>query len=645
MITQPSSLVLRCGAAWTAIAALLASCGWAAEPAKDNVASKQPTDRLVQRALESELAGHNDQRETLLRQALAQSPNDRPTRWQLGQIRVGDAWLSPGEVQRAACKDERLAAYRRLRETAGPTVDDQVALAQWCRKNKLGDEEQVHWLSVLQLQPNHPDAVKALGLRPYQGMLMTKDQIAQMKERMQALNKAIEWWRLPVTRWRNAIDGHETSPPTDVREKVSKVSDSIEMLGLQRSLWQCVGMKRDQRRQFHAMSSELIQVLADNPHPAGAQCLTWLAVLSQYEDVRTAAAAGLKRHPLDHCVPLLISGLRSPIEVAVYFGLNADNRLVARYSFYQEGPLADVSFTSMVSPVAATPTPPIVTGLPAGADSAALRERMPPEAQRESLRRNAARSQQQAMRASAALQSSVATNNAEVEQINTRITTVLCQVTDLEPGMKPQDWCKWWWQDHNDMSAINGGGNGSSEDDSYEPGVGPRKRVVEKEQTKYYNPLAHSCFAPGTKVWTLTGPLRIEQVKVGDRVLAQDVESGELAYKPVLAVTVRQPTPRLKIGLGSETIIATLGHPFWLAGKGWQLTKQLEVGANLHTLSGGQAVETVEKEESGFSDNGCSHNLVVADFHTYFVGERGILVHDNTPRQPTSALLPGLARQ
>ncbi|NUQ66436.1 MAG: hypothetical protein HUU20_28575 [Pirellulales bacterium] len=27
---------------------------------------------------------------------------------------------------------------------------------------------------------------------------------------------------------------------------------------------------------------------------------------------------------------------------------------------------------------------------------------------------------------------------------------------------------------------------------------------------------------------------------------------------------------------------------------------------------------------------------------TYFVGESGLLVHDNTPEQPTDALVPGL---
>jgi hypothetical protein len=37
-----------------------------------------------------------------------------------------------------------------------------------------------------------------------------------------------------------------------------------------------------------------------------------------------------------------------------------------------------------------------------------------------------------------------------------------------------------------------------------------------------------------------------------------------------------------------------------------------------------------------------SYNLLVADFHTYFVGERQALSHDNTVRQPVSAAIPGL---
>ena len=44
------------------------------------------------------------------------------------------------------------------------------------------------------------------------------------------------------------------------------------------------------------------------------------------------------------------------------------------------------------------------------------------------------------------------------------------------------------------------------------------------------------------------------------------------------------------------------------------------------------------------SYNGMAYNLIVADFDSYFVGDAAILVHDNTPRQPTAAVLPGLKK-
>ena len=37
-----------------------------------------------------------------------------------------------------------------------------------------------------------------------------------------------------------------------------------------------------------------------------------------------------------------------------------------------------------------------------------------------------------------------------------------------------------------------------------------------------------------------------------------------------------------------------------------------------------------------------TYNLVVADWHNYFVGARRVLVHDNAPQQPTIRRLPGL---
>ena len=223
--------------------------------------------------------------------------------------------------------------------------------------------------------------------------------------------------------------------------------------------------------------------------------------------------------------------------------------------------------------------------------------------------------------------------NAAIRQRNLRILAVLRPLTGLDLGDEPMEWWKWWWQDYTEMSNVDGTD-------------APSKPVYDYFATQTYGPVVHvSCFAPGTKVWTLTGRQPIEKIKIGDCVLAQDVESGELAYQPVLATTMRKPGPRMRVRLGGESIVATPSHPFWVLGQGWRMTKQLEIGNRVHTPSGGVVVEDIEKLKPDPTPAGMSYNLVVADFHSYFVGDRGILVHDNTPRTATAARLPGLDRR
>jgi hypothetical protein len=128
-------------------------------------------------------------------------------------------------------------------------------------------------------------------------------------------------------------------------------------------------------------------------------------------------------------------------------------------------------------------------------------------------------------------------------------------------------------------------------------------------------------------------------------VLSQDIESGELAYKPVLAVTTRAPGPRMTIRAASDSVTTTPSHPFWVLGAGWRMAKQLSPGDRLHTTSGGVRIEGVEKLPDDPPAADTAYNLIVADFDSYFVGDGAILVHDNTLRQPTAAVLPGLLKR
>ena len=136
---------------------------------------------------------------------------------------------------------------------------------------------------------------------------------------------------------------------------------------------------------------------------------------------------------------------------------------------------------------------------------------------------------------------------------------------------------------------------------------------------------------------TLAGPLPIEQIKIGDRVLSMDERTGELDYKAVQRPTRRGMTATVSIRFTGGSLRATPGHPFWVVGKGWQVAKHLQPGDHLDAVGGSVLVESVDDDASA-----PVFNLVVNDFHTYYVGEQRLLVHDNSPLRAGAALVPGL---
>ncbi len=76
---------------------------------------------------------------------------------------------------------------------------------------------------------------------------------------------------------------------------------------------------------------------------------------------------------------------------------------------------------------------------------------------------------------------------------------------------------------------------------------------------------------------------------------------------------------------------------FWVAGAGWMKARELLSGCELHGVTGTVRVSVTET-----ADEAETYNLIVADFHSYFVGEDKLLCHDNTVRRPTKAKVPGL---
>ena len=144
-----------------------------------------------------------------------------------------------------------------------------------------------------------------------------------------------------------------------------------------------------------------------------------------------------------------------------------------------------------------------------------------------------------------------------------------------------------------------------------------------------------SCFTGDTLVAIEDGYKRIDEIEVGDYVWAYNVETGEMELKEVLQVFAKQTDEILHLGTTVGAIETTTNHPFYVLGTGWVATGDLTIGDNVYTIECGSSVVTglwIEKLDEPIT----VYNLEVEEFHSYFVGGLGVLVHNKYEQNITT---------
>ena len=138
------------------------------------------------------------------------------------------------------------------------------------------------------------------------------------------------------------------------------------------------------------------------------------------------------------------------------------------------------------------------------------------------------------------------------------------------------------------------------------------------------------CFAAGTPVLTESGPMPIEQVKVGTKVQSRDEKTGRVELKPVTDLirhdgraifSLVYVSPNGK----STRIEVSDNHQFWVEGKGWIESGKLQRGMHLRDFDG-KAATVVNLQSTGRT--AMTYNFTVADNHTFYAGEHSVLVHN-----------------
>ena len=136
-----------------------------------------------------------------------------------------------------------------------------------------------------------------------------------------------------------------------------------------------------------------------------------------------------------------------------------------------------------------------------------------------------------------------------------------------------------------------------------------------------------TCFVAGTAVLSASGLVNIEQIRPGDKVWAENPETGQKELKTVVKTFENETTELVHVFANGEEIITTNEHPFYVPVKGWTSAIELRAGDILLLQNGSYVI--VEKVQHEILEHPVKvYNFEVEDFHTYYVGNSSILVHN-----------------
>jgi len=134
-------------------------------------------------------------------------------------------------------------------------------------------------------------------------------------------------------------------------------------------------------------------------------------------------------------------------------------------------------------------------------------------------------------------------------------------------------------------------------------------------------------FHKGTLVSTKDAKKPIETIRLGEKVISKNEITGELEYKTVTKLFENEVTLLFKLTMsGGKIIETTWNHPFMIKGRGWTLAKDLQIGDE-SILQDGRLTQIQSIQQIHVPPTKV-YNIEVEDFHTYFVGEDGVWVHN-----------------
>lgn len=595
--------------------------------------------KLVAQAVQAEIDGDLLSREKFLSEAKQTEYDFAPANWLRGQVISADgSWVSVDQAIEQAKSDELLASYEAMRAEQPPTIQGNLQAAAWCAKNKLPLQCRAHIENVLNFDADHQLARKLLGHVQVGHEWLTPQEQYRMIERAELAKRSFAKYQPTIVKLVHNINFGNKKLQQASLDDLRKLDDPEAIPVLEKAI-ESAGTE---------IGMMLVTNLGRMEHPEAALALARVALFSKDKELKTAAIAELKSKPLYDFIPELLHSMEAPIQCLSVPLLNDNGLCVGFRQAFSKETSAEVRMQFLEkknSPVWKTfnlNNGFLVTfdpSLPYGRRHTVFKSTTPDvDDTRVQLDEMPQFADFRLYEIAQSLASTIniteaKLNELEVEQSNRerareneRIGELISMVTDKKFERLPHD--VWnWWDEYNQTAYQQSKSSRTRYQTSYSKYSIPDDYV---EVSRF------SCFVAGTEVQTSRGLRKIETILPGDLVLSKDISTGELSFKPVIAPTTRKPAKTVILKVDEDTIHATTSHLLWVCGKGWTKAGEIKTGDLLHAAADPAVVIS--------STPGAelpTHNLIVTDTHTYFVGASRILSHDVLPRGAVHELIPG----
>ncbi|HEY4759170.1 MAG TPA: HEAT repeat domain-containing protein [Thermoguttaceae bacterium] len=239
--------------------------------------------------------------------------------------------------------------YEKIRPDYPDTVEGQWALAEWCREHKLNVERDAHLERIIELDPSHAEARRALGYAQIEGQWVTQDelmiqrgykrykgrwmlpqQIELLEDKSKLENVQQEWFQ-KVKRWRGWLG---TNRDEQARENLHNIADPAAVKAL------VSGLRDDPSDSARLL---YIEALAKINTLEAAKALAIASIDDPVEELRLTCLDFLQKQDHPEVITYYVSKLRAKDNLTINLAAIGLGRLKDPSTI---GPLIDALITT-----------------------------------------------------------------------------------------------------------------------------------------------------------------------------------------------------------------------------------------------------------------------------------------------------------